>query len=268
MAKFASMWYGPMTRLERLSINSFVKNGHEHHIYLYDMENAKGLPKEAFIHDANDILAESEVFQDIHYNEYFQFGDIFRLRLAKKIDAVWADLDTICLSPNWEYEKMFLSYMPYKEDEFDNKTIINNSLFYIKPNSLFLDELISIINNFDYKKSADAYGPSMHLFTEVFLNNKNNYNLVKKYIYPSNVTYPIHYHDIYKIYLKDHAQHCHFLTRQAFAVHLWRNTLKQTPSLYGRDTQLLDEIPEEESWLYKVYQKYLPFKTKEDWELL
>jgi hypothetical protein len=73
MIQFASMWYGSMTRLERLSINSFVKNGHTYNLFLYDDINAKGLPKEVVLHDANTIIPEKEIFKDIFKNDYLQF---------------------------------------------------------------------------------------------------------------------------------------------------------------------------------------------------
>lgn len=265
MAKFASMWYGPMTRLERLSINSFVKNGHEHHIYLYDMENAKGLPQEAIIHDANEILEKTEVFQDIQKKDYFQFGDIFRIHLLKKHDYIWADLDTICLSPDWKWDKMFLSYMPLNGKEFNQEKVINNSIFYISKNSIFLDNLYYAISKFDYKSSSNPYTTSTQLFTQMFLVNKDNYNLVKKHIYRSNIMYPIHYHDIYKVYLKKETLYCDIKSRESFSAHLWRDTLKSSKSVFHDNVLLLDEIPEEGSWLYNQYQKYLPFKTVEEW---
>lgn len=268
MAKFGSMWYGPMTRLERLSINSFVKNGHEHHIFLYDMENAKGLPKEAIIHDANEIIPEEEVFKDIHKKDYFQFADIFRLKLLKKYDLVWVDLDTICLSPEWEDQKIILCpFQIYQktEENFGKQTTLNNSLFYFNKNSHFLDELLSYTENFDPKTVKDPYVLSPVLFTKVFIENKNNHAQVKKYFKPYYFTYPFFYTEIYKIYYKQFKKECDVLSRRSFSVHVWRDTLKHSPN--GK-VALIETIPEEGSWLHEIYQKYLPFSSREDWKNL
>lgn len=258
MAKFASLWVGDMTRLERLSINSFIKNGHEHHIYLYDMNNAKGLPKEAIIHNANEIIPESEIFKDITVGEYFQFADLFRIKLLSKNDYIWTDLDTVCLSKNWEWNTMFLCPFEPRENEFEGNLTLNNSLFYIKPNTVFMQQLVDAVDGFDYKKTKDPYRLSPFLFTELFIKNPTNYNQVKKHIQPWQVTFPIHYWDIWKIYQKENLEWCNAKCANSFAIHLWRNSLKE----------ILDHIPEKGSWLYNTYQKYLPFKNTEEWMLI
>jgi hypothetical protein len=268
MAKFASMWYGPMTRLERLSVNSFINNGHEHHIFLYDMSNADRLPKEAIIHDANDVMPESEVFKDIYKNEYFQFADIFRLKMMKKYDYIWSDLDVICLSPDWKWDKMFIPISPKKPDEFPSRIMLNNSLFYIPSNSLFLDEMISITDKFNHKTTTDAYMLAMRLFTEMFISNKVNNSIVRKHLIPPNVIYPIHYRDIEKIYIAKEIFVCDFLTRNSFGIHVWRDTLKSSKSVSNNTERLIDSEPEKGSWLYNIYQKHLPYSSHLEWQNL
>lgn len=258
MAKFASLWVGDMTRLERLSINSFVKHGHEHHIYLYDMNNTKGLPKEAIIHDANTIIPESEIFKDITMQEYFQFADLFRIKMLSKNDYIWVDLDTICLSDNWQWDTMFLCPFEPRGNEYDGKLTLNNSMFYIKPHSVFMNQLVEAIKNFDHTKTKDPYRLSPYLFTELFVKDPSNFNQVRKHIYDWKVTFPIHYWDIHRIYQKQDLDWCNRKCSDSFAIHLWRNSLKED----------LDRIPEEGSWLYQAYQKYLPFKNAEEWELI
>lgn len=267
MARFASLWIGPMTRLERLSLNSFVKNGHEHHLYLYDMKNSIGIPKEVIVHDANEIIKEKDIFQDIHYNHYFQFADKFRLNLVKKYDYIWTDLDTICLSPDWKWNEMFLCKMELRSGQYDGEDIINNSLFYIKPNHPMLAEMVEIANEFDYKKSTDAFILSPHLFTSMFLKKQENYKYIEKYIQPFYVTYPIHYMDIWKIYHKEHLSLCESLSRRSFSIHLWRNTLFFSNE-DGHEDSLLNTMPEKDSYLYNLYQKYLPFSSRQDWQNL
>ena len=56
-----SLWIGTeLSKLERLSIKSFLDNGHEYHLYLYD--TVKNIPEGAVVKDANEILDKSEIF--------------------------------------------------------------------------------------------------------------------------------------------------------------------------------------------------------------
>jgi hypothetical protein len=99
MAKFASLWVGnPMTKIQEVSLSSFIYHGHELTLYVYDMDMQvpEGVQK-AF---AGDIMNESEMF--LVQNTYAAFSDLFRYRMIKKTGLVWVDADTICLSPIWD----------------------------------------------------------------------------------------------------------------------------------------------------------------------
>ena len=54
-----SLWIGgALTNLERMCINSFIKNGHEFHLYIYD--NVEGIPLGATVKDGNDIIDQKD----------------------------------------------------------------------------------------------------------------------------------------------------------------------------------------------------------------
>ena len=46
--------------MERLSISSFLKNGHPFHLYVY--EAVKGIPEGVTIKDASDVLPTDKIF--------------------------------------------------------------------------------------------------------------------------------------------------------------------------------------------------------------
>ena len=55
------LWIGTeLSNLERLSIKSFIDNGHTYHLYVYN--KIKNVPKRAIIMDANEIINKSEIF--------------------------------------------------------------------------------------------------------------------------------------------------------------------------------------------------------------
>lgn len=99
MAKFGSLWVGnPMTKIQEVSLSSFIYHGHELTLYVYDMDMKvpNGVQK-AF---AGDIMDESEMF--LVQNTYAAFSDLFRYRMINKTGLTWVDADTICLSPDWD----------------------------------------------------------------------------------------------------------------------------------------------------------------------
>jgi hypothetical protein len=64
MIKAHLFWaYGKLSKLEELSLISFVKQGYEVNLWTYgDMPNP---PKGVFVKDARDILPENAVFLNI-----------------------------------------------------------------------------------------------------------------------------------------------------------------------------------------------------------
>ncbi len=95
------LWIGgELTNLERLSMSSFVANGHD--VILHAYNGVKGVPPGVRIADANQILPWSSVFantsQGIGQGGYAGFSDWFRYELLKRHRGWWCDTDVICLS--------------------------------------------------------------------------------------------------------------------------------------------------------------------------
>jgi mannosyltransferase OCH1-like enzyme len=92
------LWIGPeLSVLEQLSLASFLQNGHEYHLYVYD--EPKNIPDGAVIKDANEILPSSSVFQYQHSPSYAGFANFFRYKLILERGGWWADTDIVCLKP-------------------------------------------------------------------------------------------------------------------------------------------------------------------------
>ena len=81
--------------MEQLSITSFLGNGHEYHLYVYD--EVKNVPARTVIKDANEILPASRVFQYKHQASYAGFANFFRYKLLLERGGWWIDTDVICL---------------------------------------------------------------------------------------------------------------------------------------------------------------------------
>jgi len=103
-----SLWIGdPLSNLEKLCIRSFLDNGHDFHLYVYD--DVQGVPAGATVKDANKILPSREIFYT--RGKYVgPFSDWFRYALISKRGGVWVDMDTICIKPFDFKEEIVFGY--------------------------------------------------------------------------------------------------------------------------------------------------------------
>ncbi|MCB9204936.1 MAG: hypothetical protein H6603_08170 [Flavobacteriales bacterium] len=100
------LWIGPrLSLLERLTIKSFVDNGHEFRLWCYG-KLEEDVPNGSFLMNANDILDESRVFRYRNRNQFGHgkgsvsgFSDIFRYKLLHDLGGWWVDMDVTCLKP-------------------------------------------------------------------------------------------------------------------------------------------------------------------------
>lgn len=98
MLSFASLWVGrPLSKLEQVSISSFIYHGHTFTLYVYDM--SLKVPLGVIKKNAREILPEDKIF--MVDNSYGPFADMFRYHMLQKTDFVWTDTDNICLTSNW-----------------------------------------------------------------------------------------------------------------------------------------------------------------------
>jgi len=83
--------------MEKLSIKSFLQNGHEYHLYTY--EELSDIPAGTIVKDGNEILPASLIFQYRDRPSYSAFSNCFRYKLLLERGGWWADADTVCLRP-------------------------------------------------------------------------------------------------------------------------------------------------------------------------
>ena len=123
------LWIGSsLSVMEQLSISSFVMNGHQYHLYVY--QEPKNIPGGAVVKDASEILPSSSVFQYKQYPSYAGFSNFFRYKLLLERGGWWADTDTICVKPfDFSEEYVFSS-------EIDKGVeIINSGIIKAPPGS-------------------------------------------------------------------------------------------------------------------------------------
>ena len=91
-----SLWIGDsLSQLEKLCIASFIKNGHDFHLYTYG--RVEGIPEGTIERDANEIIPAKNIFTYGKTKSYAIFADWFRWELLYQKGNFWVDMDVLCL---------------------------------------------------------------------------------------------------------------------------------------------------------------------------
>ncbi len=90
------LWIGDeLSTMERLSIASFLAQGHPYHLYVY--RPVSNVPLGTCLKDASEVLPESMIFQYPDYASYAGFANYFRYKLLLERGGWWVDTDAVCL---------------------------------------------------------------------------------------------------------------------------------------------------------------------------
>jgi mannosyltransferase OCH1-like enzyme len=92
------LWIGnELSIMEQLCVSSFLRNGHEFHLYVYD--EPLNIPAGTTIKDGNEILPADRIFKYRDYPSYAGFSNFFRYKLLLDRGGWWADMDLVCIKP-------------------------------------------------------------------------------------------------------------------------------------------------------------------------
>lgn len=175
-----SLWIGDrLSNLEKLCISSYLKNGHEFHLYTYG--NVQNIPLGTVMKDANEIISSDEIFHDSH-GGVASFSDWFRYKLLYERGGWWVDMDSVCLK-----------FFDIKE-EYCFSTEGNNEQYIIAtgfikspPKAEFLEEILALIDKRRNQPVAwGEFGPP--LLTQILQTYDS-----KSYIRPPETFCPIYW---------------------------------------------------------------------------
>jgi hypothetical protein len=118
------LWVGDvLSSMERLSIASFLAQGHEYHLYVY--QTIANIPPGTCLKDAREVLPESMIFQYPGFPTYAGFANFFRYKLLLDRGGWWADTDAVCLrSFDFADEYVFSSELTIRGDSTPNNGFI------------------------------------------------------------------------------------------------------------------------------------------------
>jgi glycosyltransferase involved in cell wall biosynthesis len=102
------MWIGStLSRLELLTICSFLRHGHEFNLWVYDAIETL-LPAGVILRDANEVLPRGMIYRKRAVDLETGVGagsvsgvssDLFRYRVLHQHGGIWVDMDVTCLRP-------------------------------------------------------------------------------------------------------------------------------------------------------------------------
>ena len=138
------LWIGDISRLEMLTMRSFVERGHEFHLWRYE-STPERLARNVILRDANEIAPRAAVFRKrvnddgvgLGSDSYATFSDLFRTKLLYEHGGIWVDMDVMCLRP-FDFQE------PYVFRGHRIGAVMN--LIKCPPRSALMGELLSHIN--------------------------------------------------------------------------------------------------------------------------
>lgn len=136
---YQSLWIGnELSNMEKLSIKSFIDNGHIYHLYTYG--DVKGIPEGTIVKDGNEILDKSEIFT-YKNGSYSAFSNLFRFALLYKKGGYWVDTDFVCIKPIYFNHKYAIASEP---NENYTEQLVTSCLLKLPKGSVEAEEGVKI----------------------------------------------------------------------------------------------------------------------------
>jgi hypothetical protein len=208
------LWIGPrLSTLERLSMASFLANGHPVHLFAY--ETIEGVPAGVEIHDAREVMPADSVFT---YADGFgkgspaAFANLFRYKLLLDRGGYWSDTDTVCLKPfDFTGEYVIGAERLPTHAVKDGKTArLAIGVLKVPPNSAVMQECYAIAKEANRRDVRwGETGPD--LVTRAFA----RHGLVSRALAP-DVFYPLEWWNARELVMKPLD-----VPPQSYAIHLW-----------------------------------------------
>jgi len=204
-----TLWIGnTLSIMERLSLNSFVKNNMN--IVLYTYNNIDNVPEGVTVKDGNEILPEKDIFSykvGPGKGSFSAFSNYFRYKLLYDKGGWWVDTDMVCLQP-WNFTEKFVFCS--EKDYNTGKPIVNTGAIKCPPGTNIMkfcyDECLkkdkktlkwgvvgpqllnSAVSDLNYKKFVKP----VHTFSFIAPFESHLFVTDNKKLKPSNNIYGLH----------------------------------------------------------------------------
>jgi mannosyltransferase OCH1-like enzyme len=149
------LWIGDrLSSLEKLSIQSFLTQGHEYHLYVY--QEVAGVPAGTLMMNAADVLPSSAMFRHEKTGSLAVFADVFRYQLLFEKGGWWADLDVVALK-HFEFSP---EYVFATERDTQGREFITNGIIKVPRQAQIMQHALDICKSINPATSIwGATGP-------------------------------------------------------------------------------------------------------------
>jgi len=220
--------------MERLCIASFLRNGHEFHLYVY--QETAGIPPGTVVLDGDKILPASRIFTYREHQTYAGFSNFFRYKLLLEKGGWFVDADTICLKPFH-----FPSDFVFSSEGLTGRQTANLGAIKAPPVSSVMEYCWNACEALDTAELKwSQCGPTL-------LSRAIESCSLRQYVQPPDVFCPIHFSEWKK--LLDPTASCQF-EDTTYAVHLWNE-------LWRREGQDKDSRHPQGCLYQELRQRYL-----------
>ncbi|MBE9070819.1 hypothetical protein IQ260_29725 [Leptolyngbya cf. ectocarpi LEGE 11479] len=207
------LWIGKtLSTMEQLSIQSFLRNNHEYHLYVYG--SVDNIPDGTKVMDGNHILPESDIFTYQHASgtgSYAGFANFFRYKLLLMKGGWWVDTDVICLKP-FIFSQDYIFASEWKNANCLS-TITSSGILKAPQESSFAQfcwDFCSRQNPQELKWGVTGPYLVQSAIDELHLND---------YVYPPQAFSPLVYTNIRDLIAIDNS--LEELIKESYAIHLW-----------------------------------------------
>ena len=214
-----SLWIGSrISKIEELSMASFVDQGHDYHLYTYGPLSVPGGVK---IKDANEIVNEEEIFRNVlGARSYTAFSNLFRYKLLHDRGGWWCDVDVVCLKP-FDFSDEYV----FGRQKNGN---VNNAVMFSESEKDFMRQIYLTAKNTEFPQQRwGLTGPK--LLTRMV----DEYSL-RGFVKGQNVFYPIDFEETDLLFKSTS------LSKESYGLHLWNEILLRQninkDAIYSKDT--------------------------------
>ena len=211
-----ALWVGSrLSNLEKLSLASFVANGHTVHLYAY--EDIDGVPAGVTMLDGREILPESAIFSygpeaDFAEGSLAAFANLFRYKLLYERGGWWIDADMVCLKP-FDMDSSYVFGCEYAET-------INCAVMRVPRGSRLASSLYEAASAKGRSVRFGDTGPKL-------LSAKVAEFGLERFVLPSRTFYPIYAWAVAALFQSDADGSRYTKLHDAYGVHFWNEMLRQ-----------------------------------------
>jgi hypothetical protein len=248
-----TLWVeGTLGPIERLSLKSFVAQGHPTTLYAYG--DIRGLPEGVELRDARSVLPEAAARENRYPNgSYALFSNLFRYELLRLGLGIWCDTDIVCLRPI----ALDLSFIAGRETE----RFINGAVLYADPGSGFVADALEAFRNgrippwVSLERAPGAYLRQLlrrsvaptdlphGTFGPKAVTALAKRHALDRLAQPEEVFYPVHPRQALSVFEPGSAT-ASPVTERTLTVHLWNEKLRAVRNTTPPPGSLLRELYE------------------------